>query len=447
MAVQADTIFALSSGQDRAGVAVVRISGPAAAAVVSKVARVVATPRVAMRARLVDPNDGSPLDDALVLWFPAPKSFTGEDVVELHVHGGRAVVGGVLGALGQMPGCRLAEPGEFTRRAFEHGKIDLTEAEGLADLIAAETEAQRRLALRQLGGELHRTAERWRLELLRAQALVEAAIDFSDEGDVSQRAVDDAAALAAAVSVELQAALDDQNKGEILRDGFHVVIAGPPNVGKSSLINAIARRNAAIVSAEAGTTRDIVELQLNLGGLAVVLADTAGVRPAEGNVEKEGIRRGLARARTADLVLWVIDATNPVETMPAELARERQTILRVINKSDLDRSYLHRADLNDRIAVSAVTGEGISGLKAKIAEAVKLRTRGGEASLITTVRHRQHIQGAADAIQDFQQGDKTDLELRAEDLRRASHDMGRLVGRVDAEEILGEIFGRFCIGK
>ena len=447
MAVQADTIFALSSGQDRAGVAVVRISGPAAAAVVSKVARVVATPRVAMRARLVDPIDGSSLDDALVLWFPAPKSFTGEDVVELHIHGGRAVVGGVLGVLGQMPGCRLAEPGEFTRRAFEHGKIDLTEAEGLADLISAETDAQRRLALRQLSGELHRIAERWRLTLLRAQALVEAAIDFADEGDVSQRAVDDASALAAAVAVELTATLDDQNKGEILRDGFHVVIAGPPNVGKSSLINAIAKRDAAIVSAEAGTTRDIVELQLNLGGLAVVLADTAGVRPAEGNIEKEGIRRGLARARAADLVLWVIDATDPVEALPAELVREHQSLFRVINKSDLDRSYLLRPDLKDHIAVSAATAEGIPALQAKIAEAATLRTRDGEASLITTARHRQHIQCSADALRDFQQGDKSDLELRAEDLRRASHEMGRLVGRVDAEEILGEIFGRFCIGK
>jgi tRNA modification GTPase len=450
MTGEVPTIFALSSGQDRAGVSIVRLSGPRAqAALLALVPRIVPTPRLATRVRLVDPTDGGVLDDALALWFPAPKSFTGEDVVELHVHGGRAVVAGVLAALGRMAGLRLAEPGEFTRRAFEHGKIDLTEAEGLADLIEAETEAQRRLALRQLSGALHGAAEGWRADLLKAQALVEAAIDFSDESDVSQQAVDDAVDEVEQVSVALRAALDDGHRGEILRDGFRVVIAGPPNVGKSSLINALARREAAIVSAEAGTTRDIVELQLNLGGLAVVLADTAGVRPASGEVEREGIRRGLARAQQADLVLWVVDAAAPDLNLPPELHRlgERGflgSVLQVWNKGDL---LLVGPVGDDKLVVSTLTGAGLGLLEAGILDLARARTHGGEAALITTARHRQQIAAAECATQSFLRGAKSDLELRAEDLRLASQAIGRLVGRVDAEEILGAIFGRFCIGK
>ncbi len=448
------TIFALSSGQDRAGVAIIRLSGPRAHDALRALApKVVATPRMAQRASLIDPADGGALDDALVLWFPAPRSFTGEDVVELHVHGGRAVVAGVLAALGRLPELRLAEPGEFTRRAFEHGKIDLTEAEGLADLIEAETDAQRRLALRQLAGVLHRAAEGWRADLLKAQALVEAAIDFSDEGDVSQRAVDDAVAVVAGAQRALRAALDDAHRGEILRDGFQVVIAGPPNVGKSSLINALARREAAIVSPEAGTTRDIVELQLNLGGLAVVLADTAGIRAAPGGVEKEGIRRGLARASEADLVLWVVDAETPDLNLPPELHRLSEggfkgEVLFVWNKIDLvPEPPVGTRDDYSPLVVSTLTGVGLAALENRIAAAARERTRGGEAALITTARHRQEIGAAAASVDDFLAGHQGDLELRAEDLRRAAQAIGRLVGRVDAEEILGAIFGRFCIGK
>ena len=453
MIEQAATIFALSSGQDRAGVAIVRVSGPGAGAALAAMATGVTLPRVARRARLIDPSTSEMLDDALVLWFPGPRSFTGEDVVEFHVHGGRSVVAGVLGALGRLPGARLAEPGEFTRRAFEHGKIDLTEAEGLADLIDAETESQRRLALRQLGGELHRAAEAWRTDLLQAQALVEAAIDFADEGDVSERAVADAALLAAGVAEKLGVVLADANRGEILRDGFRVVIAGPPNVGKSSLINAIAKRDAAIVSPEAGTTRDIVELQLNLGGIAVNLIDTAGLREAEGNVEREGIRRGLERARTAELILWVVDADVPEAYFPPHAEIGPAPTLWVLNKSDL--TTASRIELLGEqigkggawIAVSASTEEGIIGLTQRIAAMASVRTRGGEASLITTARHRQHIQACALALADFLGGEKSALEWRAEDLRRASTELGKLVGRVDVEEILGAIFGRFCIGK
>ena len=446
MAGQAETIFALSSGQDRAGVAVVRISGPNAAHALQRLARALPAPRVATRARLIDPLDGAPLDDALVIIFPAPKSFTGEDVVELHLHGGRAVLAGVLAALGRTEGLRTAEPGEFTRRAFEHGKMDLTEAEGLADLINAETQSQRRLALTQMAGGLHRAAEVWRSDLLRAQALIEAAIDFSDEADVSERAVSDAAVLAAGVGLSLCEALNDDHKGEILRDGFRVVIAGPPNVGKSSLINAIAKRDAAIVSAEAGTTRDIVELQLNLGGIAIRIADTAGLRNAEGVIEREGIRRGLERANGADLLIWVVDATNPQPDLDPALVELEPFTLRIFNKIDLLNETTGFAD-EKYVRLSTATGVGLSLLEMKIAKLAQARTEGGDGALITAARHRAQIYAAAEALAVFERGRKSDLELRAEDLRQAAHAIGRLVGRVDVEEILGEIFGRFCIGK
>lgn len=458
MPVAVATIFALSSGHGRAGLAVIRISGPdALPTLVALAQRVRPVPRRALRVRLVDPADGAVLDEALALWFQAPASFTGEDVVELHVHGGRAVVAGVLAALGRLDGLRLAEPGEFTRRAFENGKLDLTEAEGLADLIDAETEAQRRVALSQMGGALHRAAEGWRAGLLQAQALVEAAIDFSDEGDVSARAVADAVVVAAGVQVSLSAALDDAHRGEILRDGFRVVIAGPPNAGKSSLLNALARREAAIVSAEAGTTRDVLELHLNLGGLAVIVADTAGLREADGPVEREGIRRALDRARTADLVVWVTDAADRQANLAPELHRLLQgdftvaagEILRVRTKVDLlpAGAAAAAADDKDAVAVSVVSGVGVAALEARIAAAARTRTEGGEAPLITAARHRQHIGAAAQAVGAFLADDGAALELRAEDLRRAAQAVGRLVGKVDAEEILGAIFGRFCIGK
>ncbi len=457
MPVAVATIFALSSGHGRAGLAVIRISGPdALPTLVALAQRVRPVPRRALRVRLVDPADGAVLDEALALWFQAPASFTGEDVVELHVHGGRAVVAGVLAALGRLDGLRLAEPGEFTRRAFENGKLDLTEAEGLADLIDAETEAQRRVALSQMGGALHRAAEGWRAGLLQAQALVEAAIDFSDEGDVSARAVADAVVVAAGVQVSLSAALDDAHRGEILRDGFRVVIAGPPNAGKSSLLNALARREAAIVSAEAGTTRDVLELHLNLGGLAVIVADTAGLREADGPVEREGIRRALDRARTADLVVWVTDAADRQANLAPELHRLLQgdftvaagDILRVWTKVDLLPAGAAAAvDDKDAVAVSVVSGVGVAALEARIAAAARTRTEGGEAPLITAARHRQHIDAAAQAVGAFLADDRAALELRAEDLRRAAQAVGRLVGKVDAEEILGAIFGRFCIGK
>ena len=307
-----DTIFALSSAAGRAGVAVVRVSGDRAGDVIDVLSARRPKARVAVLRKLVDPQTGGLIDHGLVLWFPGPASFTGEDLAEFQVHGGRAVAAALLRVLGRVEGCRPAEPGEFSMRAFENGKIDLSQAEGLADLIDAETETQRVQALRQAGGVLFRLTERWRAKLIEAMALVEAAIDFSDEVDVAEGAVGQAEERVRELGDEIGSHLNDDHRGEILRDGFQVVLAGAPNVGKSSLLNVLARRDVAIVSSEAGSTRDVIEVRLDLEGLPVVVSDTAGLREASGDVEREGMRRTLARARDADLVIRVVDGSEGV---------------------------------------------------------------------------------------------------------------------------------------
>jgi tRNA modification GTPase len=306
------TIFALSSGRPPAAIAVVRISGPRAGEALQALTGRMPEPRRAALARLRDPQNGEPLDEALALWFPAPRSETGEDMAELQLHGGRAVIAATLAALGRLDGFRPAEAGEFTRRAFENGRLDLTAVEGLADLIGAETEAQRRQAYRQLKGLLGDRAETWRGRLIGALALVEAGIDFSDEGDVPQDLLTPALDVARALRDEISAALAQAGRGERLRDGLVVAIAGPPNAGKSTLLNRIAKREAAIVSPFAGTTRDVIEVHLDLDGYPVTLLDTAGVRETGDPVEREGVRRARERAAAADLVLWVVSADAPV---------------------------------------------------------------------------------------------------------------------------------------
>src|SRR5215470_14474985 len=302
-----DTIFALSSGRPPAAIAVVRISGPHAGPALKALTGRLPEPRRAVLAHVRDPSSGEMIDEALALWFPGPKSETGEDTAELQFHGGRAVIAAALGVLEQIPGLRLAEPGEFTRRAFENGRLDLTRVEGLADLIYADTEVQRRQAYRQLQGLLGDRAESWRTTLIEAIALVEAGIDFSDESDVPQNVLTPAVRAAQQLLDEIDKTLADNRRGERLRDGLVVAIAGSPNAGKSSLLNRIARREAAIVSPVAGTTRDVIEVHLNLEGCPVTLLDTAGIRESEDPVEREGVRRALERARNADLVLWVVD--------------------------------------------------------------------------------------------------------------------------------------------
>jgi tRNA modification GTPase len=442
-----DTIFALSSAAGRAGVAVVRVSGAKAGDVVEALCGDRPEPRSATLRKLVDPQTGGMIDQGLVLWFPGPASFTGEGLAEFHVHGGRAVVAALIAALGRFKGCRMAEPGEFALRAFENGKIDLSQAEGLADLIDAETEAQRVQAVRQAGGALSRLTEQWRGRLIEAMGLVEAAIDFSDEADVADGAVGQAEARAGELASEISRYLDDGHGGEILRDGLQVVLAGAPNSGKSSLLNALARRDVAIVSSEAGTTRDIIEVHLDLEGLPVVVSDTAGLREASGDVEREGVRRTRARVQDADLVIWVLDGSAECTREEAPQVGPNGELLVLFNKCDLDsgREVVEGPGPGE-LRVSAKTGEGLGELIKSVAVVARRKTGAGEDAVITRTRHRQHLADCCRHLATFL-GKSSDVELRAEDLRLAADALGRISGRVDPEDVLGEVFGRFCIGK
>ena len=435
-----DTIVALASGAVPAAIAVIRISGPETRRVLEAFCGGVPDHRHASL-RDIGPPRLPAIDRGLAIWFPGPASFTGEDMAELHTHGSRAVVNAVIEAVLSLPGTRLAEPGEFARRAFENGKLDLTQVEGLADLISAETEAQRRQALAQAEGSLRTLYEGWRIELLRAQALVEAGLDFADEGDVAADIAVKADAIVAPLLVSISHHLADR-RGERLRDGVHIVIAGPPNVGKSSLLNALAKRDVAIVSEEAGTTRDVLEVHLDLGGLPVTLTDTAGLREAESKVEAEGVRRALARTEQADVVLWLVDATAPIWELPAAL--EIRTAICVLNKIDLERGFTpHR----DCLQISARTGQGLDRLVEALEEqAAHVAETGLASPLMTRARHRAELEGARVALQRFGQPTLSP-ELKAEELRIAARHLGRLTGRIDVEEVLGAIFGEFCIGK
>ena len=439
------TIYALATAPGRSGVAVVRISGPAAGtALAALTGRSLPDPRRAVLTKLRDPGTGDALDDALVLHFTAPASFTGEDVVELHLHGGRAVVSGVIEALATLPGLRLAEPGEFTRRAFENGKLDLTEAEAVADLIDAETTAQRRQALRQMEGALGRLYDGWRERLTRALAHIEADIDFAED-DLPGGVADAVRPVIAGLAEEIAAHLGDGGRGERLREGLHIAIVGAPNAGKSSLLNALARRDAAIVSARAGTTRDIIEVHLDLGGYPVVLADTAGLREAAADeVEEEGIRRARDRAARADVKVAVFDATTLPDLDPATLDLiDRDTVV-VFNKSDLATATDLRPDLAP-IPVSAHTGAGLKALEEKLTEFSADRLAIGSAPSLTRARHRAALTECRKSL--LRALEAPLPELAAEDVRLASRALGRITGRVDVEDLLDVIFRDFCIGK
>lgn len=442
-----ETIFALSSATGRAGVAVVRVTGSRAGSAIDRLTGDRPPPRYAALRTLRDPTTGTEIDRGIVLWLPGPESFTGEDCAEFHTHGGPAVISALLTALAAIDGFRLAEPGEFSRRAFANGKMDLAQAEGLADLIVAETEAQRRQALTQAGGTLSSLYDDWRTRLIDASALTEAAIDFSDEGDVASDAIEKARTAIMQVLPEIQAHLDDNHRGEIVRDGFRVALVGPPNVGKSSLLNALARRDVAIVSAEAGTTRDVVDVRLDLNGYPVVVSDTAGLRAEAGDIEREGMRRAREAAHQAQLVLWLVDATDPSDHDPAALETPDGGVVTVVTKADLvpvDGSAAERGD----VVISSKTGAGLTDLIALITGRVAQRLDAvAPAPALTQLRHRQAVRQCVKDLETFLAGDPAHAELRAEDLRRAATALGRITGRVDVEDVLDQVFGRFCIGK
>lgn len=445
------TIFALSSGRPPSAIALVRVSGPQAGLVLTRLAGKQPTPRQASR-RLLRDSAGQPIDDAVVLWFPGPGSATGEDVAEFHVHGGRAVLAALLAEISLIPNTRAAEPGEFTRRAFENGKLDLTEAEGLDDLIHADTDRQRRQALRQLQGLLGKRARDWRERIIEASALIEAGIDFSDEGDVPAELMAPAVKAIKALHDEIVKVLAAQGHSERLRDGLVVAIAGEPNVGKSTLMNQLARREVAIVSPHAGTTRDVIEVQLDLDGYPVTVIDTAGIRETDDPVEQEGVRRARARAEDADLVLWLVEgerAADPDTTRSLWTAGDGQrpssTVWIVRNKIDLGGPATVRP--LGEFGISASRGDGIPELVEALVKFAADFFGTTEGALVTRARQRDLLARASDSLRRSLELVEEGEELAAEELRAAAYALGRLLGRVDVEDVLGAIFQKFCVGK
>lgn len=440
-----DTIYALASGPGRAGVAVIRVSGPRAGDALDRLAGEARPPARTAVLRRFRNADGDEIDRGLALWFPGPASFTGEDCVEFHVHGGPAVVSALAGAL-DAAGLRPAEAGEFTRRAFSNGKMDLTEAEGLADLIDAETEGQRAQALAQMTGALRILYEGWREALISVLAALEGEIDFPDEDDVPDHLGEFAAAPLDNLIHELAAHLDDERRGERVREGFVVALIGAPNAGKSSLLNRIARRDAAIVTDIPGTTRDIVEVRVVLGGFPVILADTAGLRDAADQVEAEGVRRALARAEEADLRLALVDVSR--ETLTTDLkAHLRPGDAVVWNKCDLADAHPGAPDGVEKFRVSAVTGEGVGALEAWLTETVTERLGRREAPALSRARHRAGVERALDRLRAARARVGDAPELAAADVHLGLRALEGLTGRIDVEDVLDRVFSQFCIGK
>ncbi|WP_309605960.1 tRNA uridine-5-carboxymethylaminomethyl(34) synthesis GTPase MnmE [Phenylobacterium sp.] len=432
-----DTIFAPATAAGRAAVAVVRLSGPATRAALRALGGGPPPARRASLRRLTG-TDGQPIDEALVLWFPAPASYTGEDCAEFHVHGGQAVVGALVSALAAQ-GLRLAEPGEFTRRAFEHGKLDLAQAEGVADLIDAETEAQRRQALAQLGGRLSGIQARWRDGLIRASAMLDAAVDFPDE-ELPADAADRARPILEILAGELEAAAADVARGERVREGFRIALLGAPNAGKSTLLNVLARREAAIVSATPGTTRDIIEVPLVLGGYKVILADTAGLRATNDEIEAEGVRRAEAWAESAALRVWLVDGYgDPNPDVPASL---RPDDIVLLTKRDLGEGL----DGLPGEPFTAKSPNDVAWLVRALTDTVVGALAGAEIPAATRLRHKDLLNEAAHRLRQALAEDQA-LELAAEDVRLAARALDRITGRIDPDQVLGHIFSTFCIGK
>ena len=432
------TIFAPATASGKAGVAVIRVSGPQALEAIKKMTAIkTPIPRKAMFSEIHTP-DGTAVDNGLVLYFPCPNSFTGEDVVEFQTHGGRAIISAVLSGLAQIDGFRPAGRGEFTRRAVENGKMDLTAAEGLADLVDAETEQQRKQALRQMGGALAKIYEDWHDRLLHVLAWMEAYIDFPEE-EIPEDVSADVRGKIAGLMSEIQVHLNDGRRGEKLRDGFQIAIIGAPNAGKSSLMNRLAQRDVAIVSSAAGTTRDIIEVRLDINGYPVIVADTAGLRDTDEEIEAEGVRRAKARAEEADLVLWLSDALKGKNNTETEKI-DSEKIFRIMNKADQTEPQ------NDgNIWISAKTGQGIDVLLDRIGRFVEEKMALREEPSLTRLRHRKALEECLQCLNSSLKA--PEIELMTEDLRMAMRSLGKITGQVQVEELLDVIFKDFCIGK
>lgn len=431
-----DTIVALSSGALPSGVAVVRLSGLLCSKIITDCLSAELTPRLAQLVTISNFINQEPLDKGLALYFPAPASFTGDDCLELHLHGGRAVVNAVLDMLTSVEGIRLAEPGEFSRRAFENGKLDLTEVEGIADLVVSETEAQRKQALAQTRGDSRETYEGWRKRLIHMRAMIEAELDFSEEEDIPEEISQEGFNQVKVLKQQIEIHLADNRAGEIIRDGFKIALMGKPNSGKSSLLNALAKRNVAIVTNEAGTTRDILDVHLDINGYAVIISDTAGLRQSENIVEVEGIKRALNKGEDADLVIWLKDIDDKNDNPQLDIG----DVLYLISKDD-------NASLKPGHSISVSTTHGIDALLSAIQARIENRIEKRETSLISRLRYRIALEECLEHLEFVVSGNISDIELKAETLRHASDCIGRITGRIDVEDLLDVIFSEFCVGK
>ena len=442
------TIYALSSGPGISGVAVVRISGPDSSKVLKLLTKnELPIPRVATLRKINDIKTSELIDEGLILWFPGPQSYTGEDMVEIHVHGGKAVVEALLTTLSNLKNCRLAEPGEFTKLAFQNGKINLLKAESIGDLISAETEIQRSQAIKIMNGKSSEKFNQLRDKLLKILSFVEAKIDFPEE-DLPDENIKQIKKVSFNVMTEIKKILDDHKVGEIIREGFKIAIIGPTNAGKSSLLNNLSNREVAIVSEIAGTTRDVVETHLNLDGYPVIISDTAGIRDSKDEIEKKGIKLSLKKAENADLKLVVVDAKSIDFSGFLNDLLKKDAIL-VINKSDLLKEKLgSEVSKFDYVLISLKNNLNIDKLISKIKNKLENKFISEEDILITRERHRQHLLQCVEHLKNFSdKNDKEDFDKGAEDLRLATRQLGMIVGKVDVEEILGSIFNDFCIGK
>jgi tRNA modification GTPase len=442
------TIFALSSGPGLAGVSIIRISGPESSSVIKMMTKgKFPEPRIATLKKIYKISTNELIDEGIIIWFPGPESYTGEDMAEFHVHGSRAVVDAIHHSISKVEGCKLAEPGEFTKLAFQNNKINLLKAESIGDLISAETEIQRQQAIKIMSGKSSQKFNSWREGLLKILSNIEAKIDFPDE-DLPEDILKNIKKISEKIKNEIQKTLDDQKVGERIREGFKIAIVGPTNAGKSSLLNYLSRREVAIVSEIAGTTRDVIETHLNMDGLPVVVSDTAGISDSKDEIEKKGIRLALKRAEDADLNIVVIEPKSAYFTGFLKNLITDKSIL-AINKSDLGiDNMIYEFKKYNPIYISLKKEKNLDKLISAIKEKLKNQFINSEDIFITRERHRQHLEQCISHLENFKnKNESEDFDTSAEDLRLATRHLGMIVGKVDVEEILGSIFNDFCIGK